>query len=349
MLESSAPRVMLTDLFAEEVAEALALKPFQGRQIVQWLHRKQVFDFEAMTDLSKDLRSRLEEKAVPAQLKLLRADTSRQTGTKKMLFELLDGETVESVYLVDRDRVTLCVSSQAGCPLACRFCATGQSGFCRDLSPGEIVEQVLHLIALEPLGERTPNIVYMGMGEPFRNYEAVIKSIRLLMMKEGLHIGARKITVSTVGDIPGIRRFAREGWQVRLAISLHAANDALRSELVPLNRTYPLAKLMKEIRKYASVSGRQISFEWTLLDGINDSPKDAAQLADLIAGIQAMVNLIPYNPVEGIAFAPSPKERCEEFRDALLARGVQATLRQERGQDIDAACGQLRVRHASAP
>ncbi|HPC15224.1 MAG TPA: 23S rRNA (adenine(2503)-C(2))-methyltransferase RlmN [Candidatus Hydrogenedentes bacterium] len=338
------PRIALTDLSAEEIARTFNLQPYQGRQIFAWLHRRRVFDFDAMTDLSKDLRERLHAECLAPQISLLDMETSARTGTRKALFQLSDGETVESVFLRDGDRVTLCVSSQVGCACRCAFCATGDSGFRRQCTPGEIVEQVLHLLDLEDLAGRVPNIVYMGMGEPFQNYDTVAKSIRLLMAKEGLGIGARRITVSTAGDVPGIGRFAQEGWQVRLAISLHAANDRLRSRLVPLNRRYPLAAIMEAARRYASSADRLLSFEWVLMQGINDSEDDAEELATLIAGVKSVVNLIPCNPVDGKPYkAPSPSV-CAAFQAALTARGVAATLRQERGQDIKAACGQLRAR-----
>ena len=338
----------LTDMTPEEIAEALELQIFQGRQIFQWLHQNRVFRFGDMTNLSKDLRRRMDETCLARQLELVRMETSAhsapQAGTKKALFRLEDGETIESVWLEDRHRITLCVSSQVGCPLECSFCATGHSGFRRNLSAGEIVEQALHLLVGEPIGERTPNIVYMGMGEPFLNYDAVVKSIRLLMREEGLEIGARKITVSTAGVVPGIRRFTDEDWQVRLAISLHGANDALRSKLLPENRTYPLKKLIGAVHDYVFTTGRQVSFEWVLLKGVNDSVKQAQELADLIGGLKAVVNLIPYNSAPGLPFEPPAPAVCEAFRDNLTVRGVPATLRQERGQDIDAACGQLRSR-----
>jgi 23S rRNA (adenine2503-C2)-methyltransferase len=336
--------VPLTDLTPEEIAERLDLKPYQGKQVFHWLHRKGVFDFDAMTDLSKDLREQLKATCVANQLTPIRLDISARSGAQKTLFHLREGDSIEAVFLPDRDRITLCLSAQAGCALNCSFCATGQSGFRRNLSAGEIVEQALFLLGGRDLGGRTPNIVHMGMGEPFRNYDAVMKSIRLLMQKDGLNIGARKITVSTVGDVPGIRRFATEGWQVRLAVSLHAANDRLRSQLVPLNRTYPLAVLMRAVRSYVTAAGRQVSFEWILLRDVNDSHKDAEELAELLGDLKAVVNLIPYNPVPGLDYAPSPRAACEAFCNALIARRIQATLRRERGQDIDAACGQLRLR-----
>lgn len=339
-------KTILTNLDPAEIAEALHLKPFQGKQIFRWMHQKSVFDFDRMTDLAKDLRTRLKESCTAGQLHLAGVSSSpRATGTKKALFKLADGETVESVLIREKDRTTVCVSTQVGCAVKCSFCATGHSGYTRNLTPGEIVEQALYLLADENMGERTPNIVYMGMGEPFRNYEATVRSVRLLMSPDGLGIGARRITVSTAGEVKGIERFANEDWQVRLSVSLHAANDEKRSELVPLNKKFPLAQLKEAIRTYVDKTGRQITFEWTLLDGVNDSPQDARELAALAHSLKAHVNLIPYNPVAGLGYTPPPRERCESFRDALMNAGVSATLRREKGQDIDAACGQLRRRH----
>lgn len=339
----------LSQMTPEEIAESLNLKPFQGKQIFRWIHQKRIFDFDRMSDLSKDLRKRLEDQFIANQLQLVRiSESPRSEGTKKALFRLGDGETVESVLIRDRERSTICLSTQVGCAVKCQFCATGMSGYTRNLSPGEIVEQALFLLKDENLEGRTPNIVYMGMGEPFRNYDATVTSIRLLMHPEGLGIGARKITVSTVGEVKGIERFASEDWQVRLSISLHAANDTLRSRLIPLNKKYPLAALMEAARNYVKNTGRQITFEWTLLDGVNDSQKDARELIDLARTVKASVNLIPYNPVSGLEFNPPPFERCEAFRDELINAGLTATLRRERGQDIDAACGQLRRQHVAA-
>jgi len=336
--------VALTDLTREEIAATLDLKPFQGTQIFHWLHVKRVFDFDSMTDLSKALRERLKAECVARQLELVRQADLSATGTIKALFRMADGQTVESVLLRDGERVTLCVSSQVGCAVRCAFCATGQGGFVRNLTAGEIVEQVLHLLAIGGVDDRNPNIVYMGMGEPFHNYDNVVKSIRLLMEPKGLNIGARRITVSTVGDVPGIRRFADEDWQVRLAVSLHAADDELRSSLVPLNRTYPVRELMSAIRDYVRKTGRMASFEYVLLRDVNDSPAHAQRLAALLGDTSAVVNLIPFNPVEDSGFAPPASRACQAFRDHLIQQGIQATIRQERGRGIDAACGQLRAR-----
>jgi len=341
-------KLPLSNMTKSELTEALGLKPFQGRQLFQWLHQKRVFDFDAMTNLSKALRAQLAETAVAAQLELLEMQESKRTGTRKALFRLHDGETVESVLIRDRGRVTICVSSQVGCALKCSFCATGLAGFTRNLSPGEIVEQVLFLLRDETGLERTPNIVYMGMGEPMRNYDGVTASIRLLMDEDGVGIGARKITVSTVGEVKEIERFAAEDWQVRLSVSLHAANDTLRSQLVPLNRKYPLERLHKTLERYMELSGRQITFEWTLLDGINDTDECARELLEYCAGLKASVNLIPWNPVSGLPYRPTPLKTCIRFQDLLTRGGLKVTLRKEKGQDIDAACGQLRRTHGAA-
>ncbi len=337
--------ICITDLLPDEMAESLGIKVYQARQLFRWVHAKQVFELNAMTDLSKSLREDLQARVTLPQIRPLQTLDSRESeATRKYLFALGDGQTVEAVAIPDGERLTLCLSSQVGCAVRCAFCATGMSGFVRSLSPGEIVEQALYLLRDRDMRGRTPNIVFMGMGEPFRNYDAVVKAIRMLMRKDGLNIGARKITVSTAGDVPGIERFAAQKWQVRLSISLHAANDRLRSELVPLNRKYPLKRLMEAVRSYCETSGRQMTFEWTLIRGVNDSVQDARELLELTRGLKPFVNLIPYNRVEGLPYEPSPPDTCKAFLARLEAGGMSATLRRERGGDIDAACGQLRAR-----
>ncbi|MBX7258953.1 MAG: 23S rRNA (adenine(2503)-C(2))-methyltransferase RlmN [Candidatus Hydrogenedentes bacterium] len=341
--------INVTEYNPTEIAEKLNLKPYQGRQIFRWLHKKCVFDFEQMSDLSKELRQRLKEECSASQLSLVSmSESNRSTGTKKALLRLADGETVETVLIRDRERSTICLSTQVGCAVKCAFCATGASGYTRNLNPGEIVEQALYLLAGEDMEGRSPNIVFMGMGEPFRNYEATMRSIRLLMASDGLGIGARRITVSTAGEVKGIERFAEENWQVRLSVSLHAANDALRTKLVPLNKKYPIEALVKAIKSYIEKTGRQITFEWTLLKDVNDSQKDAEELVKLARQLKASVNLIPCNPVADLGFAAPPPDRCATFRDILVRNGIVTTLRRERGQDIDAACGQLRRRIADS-
>jgi 23S rRNA (adenine2503-C2)-methyltransferase len=321
----------------------LACESYRGRQIFRWLHKKKVFDLDGMTDLPKDLRQTLADKAVLAQLTPAdRAHSKQAHGTHKTLFRLADGEAVESVLILHPRHTTLCLSTQVGCAVKCAFCATGLSGYTRNLSAGEIIEQALHILAETDLEGKTPNIVFMGMGEPFRNYDATMRSIRMLMSKDGLHIGARKITVSTVGEVPGIKRFADEGLQVRLSVSLHAATDALRSELVPLNRKYPLDKLRGAIEQYTAKTGRMITFEWTLLAGVNDTEEQADALIEIARDHSAKVNLIPYNPVDGPPYHAPTTRACKAFLQRIEKGGVRATLRLERGQDISAACGQLR-------
>lgn len=338
----------LAGLYPEEITETLSLKPFQGRQIFHWIQGRGVFDFAGMTNLPLSLRDRLDLECAGGEMTPAKCQTSTGTGTMKMLFLLADGETVESVLIRDGSRVTVCVSSQVGCPLKCDFCATGMGGFRRNLEADEIVGQVLHLLKEGEIPRDTqPNIVYMGMGEPFRNYEAVVKSVRLLMHPDGLNIGARRITVSTAGEVKGIARFAEEDWQVRLSVSLHAANDEKRSRLVPLNRKFGLDRLREAVQEYTQKTGRQMTFEWTLLDGVNDTPDDVRELADYAKSLHAFVNLIPWNPVAGLPYRPSPRARCVAFQAGLARAGVKATLRREKGADIDAACGQLRATHHS--
>lgn len=335
----------LSGLSPEEIAEELNTLPRIGRQLYRWIHRKQIFDISAMTDLPKDLRALLSQNQSLFALQLLEEQHSKLDGTCKVLLTCEDRETIESVLLRHGTRFTFCLSSQAGCALNCSFCATGQSGFRRNLTAAEIVEQALFLARLGKLPENnTPNLVYMGMGEAFQNYDAVMHSIALLMHPEGLGIGARKITVSTAGDIAGIERFTEESLQLRLSVSLHAAEDALRSSLVPLNRRYPLKDLHRALKQYQERRSRQITIEWTLMENINDSPAQARNLLHFLKGLDAVVNVIPWNAVSGLPYAPSPRQSQEAFIKTLEQGGVTATLRRERGSDIDAACGQLRLR-----
>jgi len=337
----------LTGMTPEEIAESLQLPVMRGKQIFQWLQKKQALELDKMTDLPEALRTSIQEGFTVSSLSVADCQHSQQAGTAKLLFALEDGETIESVLLRHGEHVTFCLSTQVGCALGCAFCATGLAGFRRNLRVSEIVEQVLHLCREAALPRKvTPNIVFMGMGEPFQNYDALIKSIHLLMHPLGLHIGARKITVSTVGDVKGILRFAEEPWQVRLSVSLHAARDDVRDRLVPINKRHPLAKLHEAIRAYQKKRGRQITIEYTLLEGVNDTPEQAIDLAGFLHGLDAVVNIIPWNAVEGLSFVPSSPKRVAAFVDRLDAAGVKATVRRERGSDIHAACGQLRALRA---
>jgi 23S rRNA (adenine2503-C2)-methyltransferase len=316
-------------------------KPFRARQIRAWLHERGATSVDAMTDLPKGLRERLAAEATVGTLEIAAQQDSRD-GTIKRLYRLPDGQLVESVLMpYQSGRRTACISSQAGCAMGCVFCATGQMGFARHLTADEIVEQAWHFASLlRERGERLSNVVLMGMGEPFHNYEAVLVAIRRLMSDLG--IGARHITVSTVGLVPQIRRFAEEGLQVTLAISLHEADDAARDALMPINRKYPIAELLDACRFYAEASGRRISFEWALIAGKNDDEATADRLGRLLRDLPCHVNLIPLNPTGGYGGAPSDPDRAARFVDTLARHGIPATVRVRRGLDIDAGCGQLK-------
>jgi 23S rRNA (adenine2503-C2)-methyltransferase len=294
-----------------------------------------------MTELPRRIREQLARE--PAMALALRAervvDSDRDT-TRKWLWQLPDGARVETVLMHYPGRSTVCVSSQAGCAMACSFCATGQAGFTRHLTSGEIVEQVMAARhAASASGRRLSNVVFMGMGEPLANYEPVWRSIEMLHAEVGF--SARHVTVSTVGVVPGIHRLAEEALPVNLAVSLHAANDELRDTLVPLNRRYPIAALVTACRDYIRAKGRRLSLEWALIDGVNDRASDTQELAAIAAELRAHVNLIPLNPTPGYATPGTPPAGVRAFRDRLRQLGVNATVRQNRGTSIDAACGQL--------
>jgi 23S rRNA (adenine2503-C2)-methyltransferase len=295
-----------------------------------------------MTDLPAGLRRRLEDDPALASCLTPSARQMSDDGmTVKWLWSLVDGAAVETVLMRYPGRVTVCVSTQAGCAMACSFCATGQLGFTRHLQAGEIVEQVV-AAAREAAPTRLSNVVFMGMGEPLANYDRVWAAI--LRLHDGIGLSARHLTLSTVGVVPGIRRLATESLPVNLAVSLHAGNDELRDRLVPLNRRWPLGELVEACRDYVAAKGRRLSFEWALIDGVNDRPADAAELAGLARPLGAHVNLIPLNPTPGYPAPGTPPEGVRAFRAALVDLGVNATVRRNRGVEIDAACGQLAAR-----
>jgi 23S rRNA (adenine2503-C2)-methyltransferase len=327
------------DATPEEVAAAVAGEPpYRARQVWAGLYER-VVDPADMTDLPLALREAVAA-ALPPALSPVRESVSEGGDTVKWLWGLHDGTTVETVLMHYRDRTTVCVSSQAGCAMACGFCATGQAGFDRHLTTGEIVEQVTRAIQ-RSRPRRVGNVVFMGMGEPLANYDAVWGAVRRL--HDDVGISARHLTISTVGIVPGIRRLAAEDLPVNLAVSLHAANDALRDELVPINRRYPLEMLADACREYLAATNRRLSFEWALIDGVNDRPSDAHELAGYARALGAHVNLIPLNPTPLYDTPGSPPARVREFRDLLRTLGANATVRRNRGTDIDAACGQLRA------
>ena len=300
-----------------------------------------------MTSLPMALREQL-TRQLPLALAVAARSTSDEGATIKWLWTCGDGSQIETVLMHYDDRSTVCVSTQSGCAMGCRFCATGQAGYGRNLSVGEIVEQVIH--AQQQAGadhRRVSNVVFMGMGEPLANFDQLDAAVRRLHGDLGL--SARHLTISTVGLVPGIDRLAHSDLPVNLAVSLHAANDTLRDELVPINRRYPLATLEAACVRYLDAKGRRLSFEWALIDGVNDQPRDAAELADIAYRLRAHVNLIPLNPTPGYLTQGTPRRGVVDFRDALRERGVRATVRQNRGTDIDAACGQLRATAEAAP
>lgn len=341
----------MTDLYAlsqDELAVLLASwgePKFRARQLWDWLYDKRVDSFDTMTNLPASLRERLKAETRLGTLALLTEQVSRD-GTSKRVYRLPDGQLIESVLMqYDDDRRTACISTQAGCGMGCVFCATGQMGFARHLSAAEIFEQALYFARdLEAQGERLSNVVLMGMGEPFHNYDESIQAVRRLM--QDLGIGARHLTVSTVGLVPQIRRFADEGLQVRLAISLHAATDEERSALLPVARRWPLRDLMAACRYYIDKTGRRITFEWALIEGKTDTPQQAHALGRLLKGMLCHVNAIPLNPTEGFAGGPSDTAAADQFVDILASYGISATIRVRRGIDIDAGCGQLKAKVA---
>jgi 23S rRNA (adenine2503-C2)-methyltransferase len=324
----------------EELAALMADQPrYRVDQVWRGLYTRGLRPAE-MTDLPRELRSRLDA-ALPSSLHLAAESRSRGSRTVKWLWRLSDGSRIETVLMRYPRRATVCVSSQAGCAMGCSFCATGQAGFDRHLTVGEIVEQVVVARrAAEP--DHLSNVVFMGMGEPMANYDRVWEALKRI--HDDIGLSARHLTVSTVGVVPGIRRLAHEDLPVNLAVSLHAANDALRSHLVPLNKRYPLSVLMEACRQYQAAKGRRLSFEWALIAGVNDRPADARELSELVRPLGAHVNLIPLNPTPGYPVRGTGPEGVRAFRDRLGRLGVNATVRQNRGTDIDAACGQLAAR-----
>ncbi len=332
---------------AKEVADLLAgwgEPAYRARQVWDGLYRRRR-PLEELTDVGIALRNRLAE-ALPLALTPLHTSTADDGETLKWLWAAGgDGASVETVLMRYPARATVCVSTQAGCAMGCTFCATGQAGFERHLTSGEVVEQVARAQHASP--QRVGNVVFMGMGEPLANYDATWAAVERL--HDDFGISARHITVSTVGVVPGMRRLAQERLPVTLAVSLHAPDDALRNELVPLNRRYPLAEVLAAAREYLAASGRRLSFEYAMIGGVNDAPAQADALARRLRGFSpaAHVNLIPLNPTPGYGVPASPPRRVSAFAERLRQAGVAATVRRNRGTDIDAACGQLRTRCAS--
>ena len=329
----------------EEMLKEAGQKPYRAKQIYSWLYRKRVSSFDEMSDLPATLISWLKERYTINALQEIERQVARDQ-TTKFLFELQDGASVEAVLMHFHFGKSLCITSQVGCNMGCTFCASGLLKKQRNLTAGEMVDEVLYVQKeLDSRGERVDNIVIMGTGEPFDNYDNVINFCAIVNSDHGLAIGARHITISTCGIVPRIDDFAAGHYQYNLAISLHAPNDELRSRLMPVNRAYPLAELMAALKRYSVDNHRRLTFEYILLDGVNDSDETAIQLADLIRGMNAYVNLIPYNQVDENGYLSVNEKKALHFYDVLMKHGVKATLRSRHGDDIDAACGQLRAKH----
>lgn len=338
----SLPLEALTSFLEKELEE----KPFRARQLYRWIHQRQATSFEEMSDLSKELRRKLAERAT---LTPIQKDLEQRSvdGTIKYRFRTADGKLIESVYMPSEDRKTLCVSTQVGCAMGCTFCMTATLGLVRNLTPGEIVAQV-HAVNVEVRRNEgitntyrpITNLVFMGMGEPLHNFENLKKALQILQSEDGPNFSHRHLTVSTVGLVPMIERFGRET-DVKLAISLNATTDEQRSQVMPVNRKWNLAALLDACRKFPLRQGRRITFEYVMLQGVNDTDEDARRLAKLLAGIPVKVNLIPYNENPGLGFLSTAESRAEAFREILVQRHIAAFVRKNRGRDIAAACGQL--------
>lgn len=344
-------RDLLALSFTELAAElgAWGEPPFRARQVWEWAWRHLATEFAEMTSLPQSLRERLGE-AFVIGYPTPTAWHGDDDGTEKALLSLRDGQTVEAVLIREKARRTVCVSTQVGCPVGCPFCATGTAPYVRDLTAGEIAAQVLHFArALREKGERVSHLVVMGMGEPLLNYGATLKAIRNLNDRRGFALGARRITVSTVGVVPGMVRLAGEALQVNLAVSLHAPDDRLRAELVPLAERWTIAEVLATADLYAEDTGRRVSYEYVLLAGVNDGLEHARALARLLRGRLAHVNLIPFNPAPGLPYARPDDARADAFRRILVEAGVEATVRRSRGVRIQAGCGQLRGHLGEAP
>ncbi len=321
-------------------------KSFRAKQVWDWIYQKGETDPDLMTNLSKEFRSLLKEHIKVGSLRLEGKEESKTQETIKFLWKLKDDKLVESVLILAPGRKTVCVSSQVGCPARCAFCASGKEGLIRNLTADEIFEQVYNI--QHEIGEKITHIVFMGMGEPLENYDEVVKALRMLCDENRLNFSERKITVSTVGVIEGIQKLADEQIKVNLVLSLHAPNQHIRKKIIPYARKYDLADVLEAMRNYSKLTKRDTTYEYTLLAGINDAEEHALELADLVADDACTVNLIPYNPVDGLNLQRPEKEQIELFRSILERKGIVTTWRYTKGKDIAAACGQLALKKSSS-
>ncbi|MFA6216684.1 MAG: 23S rRNA (adenine(2503)-C(2))-methyltransferase RlmN [Candidatus Omnitrophota bacterium] len=327
----------------QQVLKSWGLPGFHARQVFSWIYQKGAGDFDAMSNLPLELRKLLKENFSLFEFEVKEVRTSRD-GTKKYLFLLPDKNGIEAVSIPAEERLTGCVSSQVGCRYSCKFCASGLAGFKKNLTCGEIIEEVA-LLKNDCAPGKLTHLVFMGIGEPLDNYDNVLKAIRLINSPEAFNIGARRITISTCGIIPGIKRLEKEGLQIELSISLHAADDKTRSTLMPVNKIYPLADLMVAASEYTQKTNRQITFEYVLIKNLNSDLQSAIKLSKMIRGLKSKVNLIPCNYIPELGLEPPGKMSILFFRDRLIKAGIHVTLRAPRGDDIDSACGQLRLQH----
>ena len=329
----------------DEVAElirGMGLPAFRAGQLFSWMHARPVRTYAEMSDLPKELRERLEREYPLTSVTVMRQQESAVDGTRKFLYGLSDGESVETVFMRYRYGDTVCVSSQAGCRMGCRFCASTLGGLVRNLLPSEMLEQVYETARIT--GSRISHVVIMGTGEPFDNYDNVVRFIRLLTDERGLHLSQRNITLSTCGIVPGIVRFAREDLSVTLALSLHAVSDVKRAEIMPVASKWTISELMDACREYFQLTGRRVTFEYSLISGVNDSIEDAVKLASLARSVHAHINLIPVNPVRERGYQRPDRDRVGSFKKELEKRNINVSVRRALGKDIDGACGQLRRR-----
>ena len=322
--------------------ESMGEKPFRAKQLYQWMHQKLARNYEEMSNLPLSLREKLSEHFSYTSVKLVKVQKSAIDGTEKYLFELSDGCLVESVWMKYKHGNSVCISSQVGCRMGCAFCASTLGGLERSLLPSEMLDQIYAITLLT--GERVSNVVVMGTGEPLDNYENLLRFLVLLTDENGLHISQRNVTVSTCGLVPEMRRLADEKLQITLALSLHAPNDEKRRKLMPIADRYSVRELMEVCAYYFEATGRRITFEYALAEGVNDTPQDAKELSELIKGLNCHINLIPVNPVKVRNFSRSGKPEILSFKNKLEKNGINVTIRREMGRDIDGACGQLRRR-----
>lgn len=327
------------------LAVSLGEKTFRGKQLYEWMHKKLAFDYEEMTSLSKAFREKLQENCRLVSLKPLEVQTSKIDGTQKYLFALDDGNVVESVLMKYKHGNSVCISSQVGCRMGCRFCASAIGGWTRNLSPSEMLDQIYKIQRLS--GERVSNVVVMGTGEPLDNYDNLLRFLHMLSDENGLNISQRNITVSTCGIVPRMYDLAQEKLQITLAISLHASTQEKRETLMPIAKKYSIGEVLDACRNYFDQTGRRLTFEYSLVGGKNDSQEDADQLAKLLRGLHCHVNLIPVNPIKERDFVQSDKKVIEKFQNKLEKYQINVTIRREMGRDIDGACGQLRKRYIS--